>query len=457
MTPLRWAIVAGVAVGVAYTLSPLTVLFGALLVPLWRWASAGLTGTERRWIMTVFAIAVAIRFAAIAGLFMTADPAIPYANFFGDEEFFKRKTTWLRNVAMGIPISTADFLYAFDKTGDSSYVTVLTYVQAVVGLAPYGIHAMNACLYLGAIAILYKLMRPAVGGLAALFGVTVLLFLPSLFVWSISALKEPLYFLLAAINLYAAVQIVRGHSWVVRGLALGGVIAVGLMLQGLREGGLALAVAGVAGGFGLAFLAARPRPMMVSALVVPILVVVALSRPGVQERAWSVMHQAAEKHWGHINTSGQTYRLMPPPFYVDRSAITDMSPPDAGRYVVRAIWAYLTVPLPWDIESRAGLAFLPEQMVWLVLLVLAPIGVGAAFKRDALITSLLVTHGCTSALIVALSGGNVGTLVRHRGLALPYLVWISGAGAVRVGLALLERSRRSPAAVLKPADARGGL
>jgi hypothetical protein len=253
------------------------------------------------------------------------------------------------------------------------------------------------------------------------------------------------------------VQIVRGRNWLVRGVALVAVIAVGLMLQGLREGGLALAVAGVAGGFTLAFLATRPRLMMASALVVPILVVLAFTRPGVQERAWTVMHQAAEKHWGHINTPGQTYRLMESPFYVDRRAITDMTAADAGRYVVRATWAYLTVPLPWQIESRSGLAFLPEQMIWLLMLVLAPIGVAAAFKRDALITSLLITHGCTSALIVALSGGNVGTLVRHRGLALPYLVWISGAGAVRVGLALLEHARRSPAGALKPADARGGL
>jgi hypothetical protein len=197
--------------------------------------------------------------------------------------------------------------------------------------------------------------------------------------------------------------------------------------------------------------------MMASVLVLPVVVLLALSRPGVQERAWSVLHQTAEKHWGHINTPGQTYRLMEPAFYVDRSGIADMTTPDAGRYVVRAIWAYLTVPLPWQIESRASLAFLPEQMVWLVLLVLAPIGVGAAFRRDPLITSLLITHGCTSALIVALSGGNVGTLVRHRGLALPYLVWISGAGAVRVGISLFNRAQRVPTVALKPADARGGL
>ena len=452
-----WAVVTGVGVGFAYTMSPLTVLFVAMLLPLWRWASSGLTGTERRWVMTVFAVAVAVRFAAIAGLFLTADPAIPYANFFGDEEFFKRKTTWLRNVAMGIPISTADFLYAFDKTGDSSYVTVLTYIQAVVGLAPYGIHAMNACLYLGAISILYKLVRPAVGGFAALFGFTTLLFMPSLFVWSISALKEPLYFLLAALNLYAAVYVIRAQRWWTRIAAVAAVIGIGLMLQGLREGGLALALAGVAGGLVLTFLVRRTRLLVTCAVAMPIVVALALSRPAVQDRAWSVMHQAAEKHWGHINTPGQTFRLMDSSFYVDRKAVTEMTVADAARYTVRAMWAYVTVPLPWQIESRSSLAFLPEQIIWLILLALAPIGIGAAIKRDALIASLLITHGFTSAMIVALSGGNVGTLVRHRGLVLPYLVWLSGAGAVRLGLAMLERTRRSPATFLTPADAKGGL
>jgi hypothetical protein len=30
---------------------------------------------------------------------------------------------------------------------------------------------------------------------------------------------------------------------------------------------------------------------------------------------------------------------------------------------------------------------------------------------------------------VAMTSGNIGTLVRHRGLALPYLVWLSAVGA----------------------------
>jgi hypothetical protein len=38
---------------------------------------------------------------------------------------------------------------------------------------------------------------------------------------------------------------------------------------------------------------------------------------------------------------------------------------------------------------------------------------------------LLFGHAIVAALTVALSSGNVGTLVRHRGLALPYFTWLS--------------------------------
>ena len=236
-SPLRLAIASGAAIGFAYTLSPLTVLVAGGLIPLWRWASTGLTPQERRWMLGLFAIGVVLRASAIAGLFLTADPAIPYANFFGDEEFFKRKTTWLRNVSMGIPISRADFIYAFDRTGDSSYLDVLSYLQALVGLAPYGIHVLNAGAYLAAVLVLYRVVRRAFGGFAAVFGAGVLLFLPSLFIWSISALKEPLYFLVAATTVASAMAMARAPGWGRRIAAVFVVIGGGVALQGLREGG----------------------------------------------------------------------------------------------------------------------------------------------------------------------------------------------------------------------------
>jgi len=456
--PWLWVIAAGMAIGFAYTLSPLTFLVAVAIAPLWRWASAGLTVQERRWMLGLVAMAVAFRVVAIGGLFLTADPTIPYANFFGDEEFFKRKTTWLRNVSMGIPISKADFIYAFDQTGDSSYLRVLSYLQALVGLAPYGIHVLNAGAYLAAVLVLFKVAEPRFGGLASVIGSALLLFMPSLFIWSISALKEPIYFLVAAANVASALMVVQSRTWPWRVVAMVLVVLGAFSLQSLREGGLALTAIGVGGGFTLAFLIARPRALLAACIVLPLVATLALTRPAVQERAWAVVHQVALKHWGYINTPGVTYKLMEPGFYVDRQAITAMTPADVGRYGLRAAWSYVTAPLPWNIESRSALAFLPEQLVWYGLLFLAPFGLAAGLKRDVLLTSILLSHGLASAFMVAVSGGNVGTLVRHRGLALPYLVWLSGLGAVSVGLWVLSHSSARPvAAPLTHQDSEGGF
>ena len=44
--------------------------------------------------------------------------------------------------------------------------------------------------------------------------------------------------------------------------------------------------------------------------------------------------------------------------------------------------------------------------------------------------------------MVALTGGNIGTLIRHRGLVVPYLVWLAAFGACT--LLSKTRSRSTP-------------
>ena len=124
-------IAAGVLLGLAYTLSPLSIL--ALSALMWAMvaASRGLSEAEQRWFWSIMSISVAIRLLAIAWLFYTADPAHPFASFFGDEELYKFRTMWLRNIGEGLPMSPADVIYSFDAVGHTSYIYVLAYVQAL--------------------------------------------------------------------------------------------------------------------------------------------------------------------------------------------------------------------------------------------------------------------------------------------------------------------------------------
>ncbi len=277
--PLWQIALGGAALGVAYTLSPLTVLLLPALALLVQWVGRPLGAREREWLYGLVATAVALRLIAIAGLFLMADADRPFATFFGDEEMFKSRSIWLRNIGLGVPISAADFIYAVEETGKSSYLFVLAYLSALVGDAPYGMHVFNTTLYLVGGCLIYRLVRPSYGRLVALGGLAVLLFLPSLFFWSISALKEPLYTVLAAAELWCALTVARGKGWYWRAAAIVGVIGLGVLLEGLRKGGLLVAGLGTVGGLVVGSMMRRPRLAAAAIVVLPLVAIAHAPRP----------------------------------------------------------------------------------------------------------------------------------------------------------------------------------
>lgn len=422
------AIGAGTAVGIAYALSPLTIICLPAVIAMSLWAGAGLDSRERRWFIALIALAAIARLAAVSALFLSWDGRMPFESLFGDELFFKNRSLWIRNHGAGLPMSPADVIYAFEDVGISSYLYGLSLLQAIVGKAPYGIHVLNSACYLTAVLMLFRLVRPVFGGVAALTGMGVLLFTPSLFMWSISALKEPSYTLAAAVELWCAVHLARSATWRERARWLIGVAVATVALETLRRGGSMVALAGAAGGLFLGFVLPRPKLTLLTAAFVPVAVVGLLMVPPVQQRALDAVRGWAVYHAGHVGSAGYSYHILEGRYYFDARRIYDMPGDDAIVFVLNSFKSYVTEPAPWRIESKPMLAYLPEQMFWYVLLALAPFGVVAAVRRDPMLAALLVTHAFAAATVVAMTSGNIGTLIRHRGLVMPYLAWLAGLG-----------------------------
>jgi hypothetical protein len=425
-----WLIaVSGILAGFAYTLSPLTVLSLVVIAGAAVTAGRGLSPVERRWFWSVVPIGIGLRLAVIALLFLTADPSHPFASFFGDEELYKFRSIWLRNIGQAIPIAPSDVIYSFDPVGRTGHMYVLALVQAVVGDAPYGLHLLTLTLYLCGVLALYRFMRPAYGSVVAMAGLAGLLFLPSLLLWSISILKEPMNVFMLTAELICAAWIVRAPRVWQKLLAAAGVAAFALAMESLRAGGVATALVGTIGGFTAAYLVSRGRRLVTAAILAPVAIAILFSTAAVQERVMAAVRRGAHYHAGHVLTPGFSYQLVQPRYYIRRDLILSMPPVDAGRYAVKAIWSYFAEPLPWRTESRVVLAYLPEQFLWYLMALLLPIGVVAGLRRDVLVTSLLAAHAGAAIVLVALTSGNIGTLIRHRSLALPYLIWLSALGA----------------------------
>jgi hypothetical protein len=415
----------------AVVFSPVAVLSVAVLTLVAGAMCRGVSGKERRLLLWILLVAIAIRVAAIGLLFVWSDPGhVASFPFDGDGQFLKLRSLWIRNVWLGVAIDEGQFQDAFDPYGWSSYVYVLAYVQYLFGPAPYAAHLLSVCWTISAAGMLYRLVRRSFGSAPALIALTLMLFLPTLFMWSVSATKDAWLLLLTTTVLVGAERVVRGRDWTTRvGWACAVVSAV-LVLDTIRVGSLFIAVGSLAVGLAGAFATRvtwRWHALVAAVVVTALLGAIALQQPAVQDSAMARVRAAATRHVGHVETGGYFYKLVEQRFYSGDSP-ESMTPPEALRFMLRAVLGFVLVPLPWQAGARSQLMFIPQQWLWLLLLPLAAAGVVTAVRRDALVAWLFIGLIGVSALAIAPHEGNIGTLVRHRDGIVPFVVCLSAIG-----------------------------
>ena len=449
-----------VLVGFLYTLSPVGVWCGVGVVGLFMWAGTGLPDRERRWLLSLLAVALGLRLLVVIGLFLLTDPdqrPLVSFSFDGDGQYLKQRSMWFRNWWLDVPIHERAFNQAFQDYGWTGYIYVIAYLQYLLGPAPFGIHLFNILLFLAASVALYRLVRTAYTPAAALVGLTLLLFLPTLFAWSISALKESFHLFVGTTALIAAVGIVRGRGRL-QLLAVVGLVAAMAVLATIRGGAFEIMAAGLAGGMLVRVLTLKKWVVVATLVCLGAGLFAVSRRPDLLDRATSpifggrsvraliipVLRGTAAVHLSHAVSPGHAYKLLDDSFYTTTSllrasAIDPGSPDEATatltfqeltRYVVRSAVAFLVVPLPWDAVSWSEIVLVPQQVAWYLMVPLALVGVVAGFRRDVLVTLLLVSCIVVAAVPISLSNGNIGTLVRHRDTVVPFIVWLSGLGAV---------------------------
>ena len=447
---------AGVSVGLLYSASPLFILTLAGSAALLAMAGRDLPAHERKWIAGILGAALVIRFAAIGALLITNIPYLSdlgIGGLGGDDAYYLGRAIRARDIMLGITHTRYDFFVVSDEYGQTSYLRLLTFLQVFFGPTPYSMRALNALFFVTGAYLLFRLCRRGLGATVTATALFALLFMPSLLVSSISTSKEPLYFLVTTVMLTAAVAVVR-RPQVAAKIAAVALIAVCLwVLDDLRRGALALGISGLALAAIIRVLFVTPRRALAGAAIALVAAVVLWMQPPIRERFLDATATVAKMHAGHVFTSGHAYKLLDEGFYMHPGTpaawplkLTELQ---AGRFLVRAAISFIVTPLPWEMVSLSELVFFPEHVLWLLIVVFVPIGAIAGWRRDPAITACLIGFALPTAAVLAVTTGNVGTLLRLRGLVTPYLLWFAVLGALSVMEWLLMRSK-SP--VLRPAE-----
>ena len=444
------SVLAGIALAVALLLSPLAVCALPVIAVIIGLAGRGLDGSERKLVLGVLGLATALRIALIAGLFLSSDPVNQGLSSFPfdlDGLFMKTRALWMRNVWLGIPVEPRLFRLTYDIYGWTSYVEVIAYLQWLFGEAPYAIHLFNVCVNLVGAVLIHRTVRASFGPLPALLTLAVTLFVPTLVMWSSSALKESLYFMLTAAIVYGLARLPRERRaidwlWCVLLVA-----ASTGALKTVRTGAWIFPAAGFVVAYVGMFLSRR----IVLCVGLAVLTVVfggrVLAQPRIRLAVMTQLATAADMHRGHTRSGGHSYKLLDERFYSSDQHMyiqaTSITWPELERFVVRAALSFVFIPLPWQMASTTELAFAPEQLLWYCLLLFAVPGVLEGLRRDAFVTWVLVGFIVVSGAGIALNIGNVGTLIRFRGSLVPFVACLGSLGVVSVLAGLRPGKERS--------------
>ena len=440
---------AGLAIAVAGILalalvaSPLLVC-AVLLAPFCLTRIArGLPEHERRFLIGLLVVALVVRAGLVAAQLLKGLPLLndmSIGALAGDESYYLSRALRVRDLLLGYAGTKYDYFVATDTYGQTSYLSLLTWLQVALGPTPYSMKILNGLIYVCGAGLLFRMTRTAFGTLPAFTGLAILLFLPSLLFSSVSLLKESSYFFMAAVFVTCAwqsvIRIRRGEWGGAVPTALAAAVSL-LVLDGLRRGGLVLLAGGLLVGLAIWFVGHSSRRLAVTATVILLTAASVLVVPATRSRFVTAVESAARLHAGHVFTVGHVYKLMDEGFYVtpETPSVWDLhlSAPQALRFLVRAATSFVATPWPWQMRSTSELAFMPEHVFWYLMIAALPFGVVAGWRINPLATALLLGFALPIAAVVAVTNGNVGTLLRMRGLVTPYIVWISAVGFCAIG------------------------
>lgn len=442
-TRYRIPLIAAVLLGLSMPGSSLA-LFLCLLLVVWLYRKAVEWGDM--WPFWLLTAGLAVRLLLILLKFS----ANRYFGFnhaiFGDSELYLKHAEVAYGVLTGHQIGAAPLL--FGNYGYSITHWLHGAIYLLFGRSQFLLLIINALAGCLAALLIYLIaMRICSHKPSARLAMGLSLFFPSLIMWSVELLKEPMIQLYTALFIYWFICVSNKRKW----MYLIPLAALCYPLGHLRKF-MHLIMFAV---LGLSCVLVIPKRVRTSAIILLLLVMAAAVKlgPSVISSRW----QSAQKwiivsQMGFITTGGSWYKFIPDRFTVkNRSPL--MTPAEFATSYVRAVGYYLMTPFPFKMLSPNKLPTLPQMIIWyfLVIFCLVP-GILYLLRYHFRSSAIVLVYLFVFTSAQALFTGNEGTAFRQRDvLTIFYFIPMAvGFFNLRGWLSLRLESQRRRAAPQAP-------
>lgn len=309
------------------------------------------------------------------------------------------------------------------QAGINTYFIGILY--AIFGYSPLIMKLINSALSVFTGVITYLITKEIFNSKIGKISMALLIFLPSIFIFSITTLKDTVvvFLLTAIIWLMMKFQKSKNFLW----LILLSVAVIGLRY--LRSPTLYPLLVLIAS----TLLLSLRIGIIKKCFIIILVSIVFLSIPSVLDRIKTNLDpdKFFSTHIGYINTPGNNYKIFPDRCYY-KSQLVGIGPKEIAGAFIKGIFHLLYEPLPYRVNSPTLLfAFLQTVLLYPFMpFVVIGFVIGLRYRARQMIP--LAMYLLIFIPSIAINSGNVGTVFRHRDMLMPLLIILGTAGCYSV-------------------------
>ncbi len=412
---------------------------------------------DRRFLISLYASAIGVRFLVGASLHLWAmyhgTGYLMYGqesfDVFGDSAYVSLRG-WIMALVWKGQIDRGTIDQGIFNNAAATLVYPYAWFHYLFGFSQFAVKLINSVFGVLTACVSYAIVKALCGRVSGKIAAVLVAFFPSTLLWSVTNLKEIPTALGLLWACWAAILLLQ------RGVRLSSLIQLGLalgLLWVVRP--LVAVVTGLClcGGLLWGWLWGRwGRVVTVGAVLCVIGLAVGLPhRAGVPARQFWEGKAAGQfmalisSQVGQTTSAGSAYRIYETHMYENSDASTwQITPRTTLHALAKGLVYFLLTPVPWRVASLSQGATIPEMLLWYALLAFGVWGAAVLVRAHPETSPTLLLVAAALTALMALSAGNIGTAFRHRGIVIPLYLILSAAGLGHVWGGL---QRRDAAAV----------
>lgn len=397
---------------------------------------------ERRFILVIFTAGLGIRmlltvltmlFCAFSGRLLNyASLGLPNYNapyLLDDCGYYTLRSLFTSMYWSGVPFSPSAIKGIINlEYGSSGFIYILAAFFGLFGYAPVASKFLNCFFGIWTALAVYFIAKNIFGAKTARLSTGFAAFFPSLFIWSITNLKEPIFIFLIYTMLWAVIKSVATRK--IRYLTIALLAArLQLFIRSTYEVFFYLTL----GTMLLYYLFVlsinlykKKRALLLGILLISAVVFAWPARHRINTLLDAGIRRIQIAHNGAVSTGGQTYKLLPDIYYqITNKPITK---PVFLTMLFKGWIHILLEPFPWKILTKSIFFSYPQMLLWYVLVVYAVLGAGFSLKYRFKESLILILYFFVITSGLAVTGGNIGTIFRFRDIITPLVLIFAAVG-----------------------------